>query len=270
MINPNLSPGKVKFYDFILNMLPVLKIGTVNRLIARNDHLSGVPFVKSLCTEAGIFAKITGIENLPKTGPVTIVANHPGGADVLGVIIGLGEVRPDLGVLANKLICVDQIKDLVIPIDMMAKVKVDPELVRKAYQEKKVVVFFAAGKNSRYNGEGLLRDRRWRTSFLDFAAEFNTPIHVMKIEGANSPLFYKVSKIRAKYKSLKNVPLENMFQLRELLNGKGTVQMFLSKAVSFPSTLRSESLSEIQFKRRKADLLHDFVYQMDENNLEFK
>lgn len=270
MINPNLSPGKVKFYDFILNMLPVLKIGTVNRMIARQDHLSGIPFVKSLCAEAGIYANIAGIENLPKSGPVTIVANHPGGADVLGTIIGLGEVRSDLGVLANKLICVDQIKDLVIPIDMMAKVKVDQQLIREAYRQNKVVVFFAAGKNSRYNGEGLLRDRRWRTSFLDFANEFNTPIHVMKIEGANTSLFYKVSNFRAKYKKLKNVPLENMFQLRELLNGKGTVQMFLSKAVSFPPSLKPENLSEIQFKRKKADILHDFVYRMDENNLEFK
>ncbi|KAA3639139.1 MAG: hypothetical protein DWQ02_04140 [Bacteroidetes bacterium] len=270
MINPNLSPGKVKFYDFILNMLPVLKVGKVNRMIARNEHLSGVPFVKSLCDEAGIFVNVTGIENLPKKGPVTIVANHPGGADVLGTIIGLGAVRPDLGVLANKLICVDQIKDLVIPIDMMAKVKVDPEMIREAYRRNKVVVFFAAGKNSRYNNDGLLRDRRWRTSFLDFASEFNTPIHVMRINGANTPLFYKVSKFRSRYKSLKNVPLENMFQLRELLNGKGTVQMFLSKAVSFPPSLKPENISDIQFKRKKADILHDFVYRMDENNLEFK
>lgn len=226
--------------------------------------------MNKLCEEVGIFVNIKGIENLPETGPVTVVANHPGGADILGTILALGSARKDISILANKLICLEQIKDLVIPIDLLAKVKVNPEQVHEAYRAGKVVVFFAAGKNSRYTEEGSLRDRRWRTTFMEYAKQYNTPINVLSIKGENSPLFYKVSRFRAKYESLKNVPLENMFQLRELLMATGTVEMFLSKPISFPDNFSDNNLSERQIKRKKTDALYDFVYSMNENNLEFK
>ncbi len=218
----------------------------------------------------GVFVNLTGLENLPKTGPVTVVANHPGGADILATIIALGEVREDISILANKLICVDQVKDLVIPIDLLAKVKVDPRHIDEAYEQGKVIVFYAAGKNSRYNEDGLLRDLRWRTSFMEYAQKYKTPINVLKIEGRNSPMFYRVSRFRARHESLKNVPLENIFQLREILKGKGTVEMLLSKPVSFPEDFEDRNLSERQIKRNKTDALYDFLYRMDPDNLEFK
>jgi hypothetical protein len=270
LISPNLSPGKVKFYDFILNMLPVLKVGAVNRLIARHEGKTGIPLVRDLCEEIGVTVNITGLQNLPKTGPVTIVSNHPGGADILATIVALGRMREDISILANKLICLDQVKHLVIPIDLLAKEKVNPELVHEAYRQGRVVVFYAAGKNSRYDEAGNLKDRRWRTSFMEYARQYQTPVNVLKIEGTNSPLFYKVSRFREKYERLKNVPLENMFQLRELITAKGEVKMFLSKPVSFPPDFESNELSERQKKRKKTDALYDFVYEMDANNLEFK
>lgn len=270
LINPKWPSRKVKFLDFILNRLPILKIGVVNKMVAKNDHLTGVPFIEGICREAGIKVHLTGEENLPKRGPVTIVANHPGGADILATIVGLGKMRHDLAILANKLICIEPVRDIVIPIDMMASQKVDSALVHEAYRQGKVVVFYASGKNSRYNDKGLLRDRRWRTTFMEYAKQYNTPINVLRIGGKNSSLFYKVSEFRARYKSLKNVPLENMFQLREILLSKGIVELHLSKSVSFPPEMEGTHRTAKQIIRNQTDALYDFIYTMDENNLTFK
>jgi 1-acyl-sn-glycerol-3-phosphate acyltransferase len=248
----------------------MLGIGTINKIVKRNQHLSGAPFVNAACNEMGIEVNLIGQENLPTTGPVTIVANHPGGADVLATIIAIGKVRQDMSILANKLICIEPVQDIVIPINITPGKKVDPSLVHEAYRQGKVIVFYAAGKNSRYNKDGLLRDRRWRTTFLEYAKQYNSPVVVMKIGGKNSPLFYKISKFRERHKSLKNVPLENMFQLREMILAKGTLDVFLSKPVSFLTDTEPPNLTKKQIIRKQADTLYDFLYSMDENNLELK
>lgn len=258
------SKRKVKFVDFILNnCLPFLKIGSTNRLIDKIGHNKNVDFAVAACKELKIYTEFTGGENLPKTGAATIVTNHPGGADILSMAISLGRLRPDIIILANELVCLPLIEDITIPIKMIGKKKVDEELIHQAYQEGKLVVFFAGGKNSRYNAEGKLRDRRWRTTFLDFAQEYDTTVNIMRIVGQNSPLFYKISDIRAKYSFLKNIPLENMFQLRELTRST-TMKLFLSKPFHYIKA--GETKSE---KRKKADILYNFLYEMDENNLEF-
>jgi hypothetical protein len=105
---------------------------------------------------------------------------------------------------------------------------------------------------------------------MEYAQQYNSPINVLKIEEKNSPLFYKVSNFRAKHQSLKNIPLENMFQLREILLSKGTIDIFLSKPVSFPPNPENENRTPAQIIRQRTDALYDFIYTMDENNLEFK
>ncbi len=263
-ISKSWSKRKVKFVDFILNnFLPFLKIGSTNRLIDKIGHNKNIDFAVEACKELKIYTEFTGQENLPKTGPATVVTNHPGGADILSMAIALGKVRTDIIILANELVCLPLIEDITIPIRMIGKRKVDEALIHKAYQEGKVVVFFAGGKNSRYNKEGELRDRRWRTTFLDFAQEYDTTINIMRIIGKNSPLFYKISDIRAKYSFLKNIPLENMFQLRELTRPT-TMKLFLSKSFHYTNARGTK-----QERRKKADILYNFLYEMDENNLEF-
>jgi hypothetical protein len=258
------SKRKVRIVDFILNnFLPFLRIGRTNKLIDKIGHNKNVDFAVEACKELKIYTEFAGGEHLPKTGAATVVTNHPGGADILSMAVSLGKLRPDIVILANELVCIPSIDGISIPIRMGGKKKVDEELIHKAYKEGKLVVFFAGGKNSRYNDKGELRDRRWRTTFLEFAHQYDTPINILRIVGQNSPLFYKVANIRAKYSFLKNIPLENMFQLRELTRPT-TMKLFLS--TSFHNTKESETK---QGRRRKADILYSFLYKMDENNLEF-
>lgn len=266
-IIPNWASWKIKTVDFILNNISFLRIGRANQIGRKFSHLRNYEFGEAAMKEVGLDIQLLGKENLASTGAVTIVSNHPGGADVLATVVGIGREREDFAILANKLVCFYLIEDVVIAVDTLSKRKVDMNEVHEAYKAGKVVVFYAAGKNSRYNKEGLLRDRRWRTTFLDFAREYNTPINVMKIEGANSPLFYKVSKFRQKYKSLAKVPLENMFQLREIIEAEKKLDMYLSKPIYFDDEYKKETKQE---KRGIADRLYKFLYTMNENNLDFE
>ncbi len=266
LVMPNWPKWKINLVDAILNIMPVLKIRKANNLGKKFNGLKNTAFGEAAIKETGLQVELIGKEHLTKNRAVTIVANHPGGADVLATLIALGREREDFVILANKLICIEPVTDIVIPVDMFSKEKVDMANIHEAYQAGKIVVFYAAGKNSRYNEEGLLRDRRWRTTFLDFAQTYNTPIHLMKIEGSNSSLFYKVSKFREKRPSLKNIPLENMFQVRELVDAKGLLNIFLSKPI-YISDKENESKQE---KRAIADKLYNFLYTMNNDNLEFE
>lgn len=261
-IATNWASWKINLVDGILGMLPLLQISKANKLVAKYAHLKNDAFINAASKEIGISLELSGIENLPKTGAVTIVSNHPGGPDVLATISAIAKVRPDMVILANKLICIEPVKEIVIPVNPLANQKLDMAEVHKAYEAGKVVVFYAAGKNSRFDANGLLRDRKWRTTFLSFAKQYNTPINVLRIDAQNSPLFYKVSKFRERFQRLKNVPLENIFQLRELTRPV-TMKLFLSSPFHYDKT--NDSTKKM---RETAEELYHFLYQMDENHLD--
>lgn len=265
LIKPNMAKWKMNLIDGILSSIPVLAFKRANGLIDKYGKYLDHDFINAVADDIGITTTPYGVDNIPATGPVTIASNHPGGPDVLAAALAIAQKRKDFVILANELICIPPIENLVIPVNTLAKKKVDLTAIHDAYKAGKVVVFFAAGKNSRYNDEGLLRDRKWRTTYLDFAQQYKTPINIMKIEGKNSPLFYKVSNFRSRFKQLKNVPLENMFQLRELTQSSH-VKVFFSKVIKYQP---ESELTRAQ-KRSKADSMYNFLYTMDENNLDFK
>lgn len=266
MVKPNMAKWKINLIDGILSSIPVLAFKRANRMVDKYDNLDdGLDFIDAVAKDVGIVTDPYGVDNIPKTGAVTIASNHPGGPDVVAALIAISKKRKDMVILANELICIPPVKELVIPVSTLAKKKVDLTKVHEAYEAGKVVVFFAAGKNSRYNEEGLLRDRKWRTTYLDFAQQYKTPINIMRIDGKNSPLFYKVSNFRSRFKQLKKVPLENMFQLRELLR-PANIKVFFSTSMNY----QPEKELNRSEKRNIAEKMHNFLYTMNENNLKMK
>lgn len=272
VFKPEWPKWKTSIADFFLNSFTYLGVARANGLIRRfGKDQKNHAFIDSVINDVGHVLDIHHLDNLPTEGPVTLVANHPGGADVVATISTLGKVRPDFVILANELICVEPVVDIVLPVSTMSKSnKVDMSLVDQAYKDGKVVVFYAAGKNSRYNEAGELRDRKWRTTFLDYALKYKTPISVLKIGGSNAKIFYKVSKFREKNPRFKKIPLENIFQLRELVKAKKEpITLKFSKPIS--SSFISEKLNEadVKDKRDFADELYNFLYEMEDRNFEF-
>lgn len=268
LLNPKMAPWKKRIADFLLNNLTFLRIRRTNRLLKKYMHLEGGDFIQKVIDDIKFEYNVHHSENIPPNGAVTICANHPGGADVLGTICGLWNVRKDFSILANRLICVKPVMDIVIPVDLLkSKDKVNMNAIDKSYQDGRAVVFYAAGKNSRYNEEGELVDRRWRTTFLDYAYKYKTPLLVFKINSSNTPFFYKVAKFREKRPSLKKVPLENMFQLRELFKQKGRdMDIYTSRLIPFEEWSPRYKPGDLKSNRLLADQLYDTVYSLSETN----
>ena len=271
VFKPNWPNWKIRLGDLFLNSIRFLKVRKANSLLNKYGDFKNHVFIGKVTDDLGHKFKFYGQENIPKTGSVTIIANHPGGADVLATINAIGEVRPDFVILANELICVEPVVDIVLPVNLLSRSsKIDLAEVHKAYADGKAVVYFAAGKNSRYNENGELRDRKWRTTFLDFALKYKTPLVVLNIGGSNNQLFYRVAKIRENNKRLKYVPLENFFQLRELIIPKSeTIPLLFSEPISQAYIEERIDNLDTREKRSFADDLYDFLYRMTEDNLLF-
>lgn len=271
IFKPNWPKWKIVVADFFLTILP-LGAAKANRMIRKYGHLKNHVFIDKVIEDLGHKLEVKGVENLPASGAVTLVSNHPGGADVVATISAIGRVRPDHVILANELICVEPVVGIVLPVDTMAKNnKVNMDQVHQAYRDGKVVVFYAAGKNSRYNENGQLRDRKWRPTFIDFAVQYNTPITVLKIGGSNASIFYKVSRFREKRPRFKKIPLENIFQLRELVRPKKEpIPLLFSEPIEPEFIKHRLSSGEQKDKRDFASDLYEFLYEMEETNLKFK
>ncbi len=272
IFKPNWPKWKIAIADLLLNSITYLGVAKANKMLKTHQGLKNEVFINQVIKDLGHKFEYFGTENIPATGPVTLVSNHPGGADVIATIAGIAKKRTDLVILANELICVEPVVDIVLPVNTMStKSKLDMDMVHDAYKKGKVVVFYAAGKNSRYNSKGELRDRKWRSTFLEFALQYNTPLIVLNIGGSNADIFYKVSKFRENSSKLNKIPLENFFQLRELVKPKKeTIPLLFSEVI--PSAYIHEKLDgfDVKEKRILSDKLYDFLYSMEKENLKFK
>lgn len=135
-------------------------------------------------------------QNIPSSGRVVIVANHPlGSLDALAIMHSVSKVRQDLKVVANDLLLqLEPISNLLLPVDNMRGNTSEQRFlaIEQQLEENKVVMFFPAGEVSRMGKTGIC-DGRWRTGFLRAATQTNAPIVPVYVSARNSWFFYAVS-----------------------------------------------------------------------------
>ena len=89
--------------------------------LVMHTHLQGLEFVEQVLDELDFDTryKPKQMEHIPSEGNVVIVANHPiGSLDALALIKVLSSVRPDLKVVANRmLISITPMHSLLLPVD---------------------------------------------------------------------------------------------------------------------------------------------------------
>lgn len=191
----------------------------------RPEHLSSFEFMRYTLAALNIEYDLSlgAIDNIPKEGPVVVVANHPLGA-IEGVILAelIGAVRQDVKVLANEMLKrLPEIQELFIGVNVFGgqKAKVTNSMaVRDANQHLSdggVLIIFPAGEVSSYpKGSRQLVDIEWRNSVAKFVKHSKATTVPIFINGKNSALFYGVGRIH---------PLFRTALLgRELLNKKST------------------------------------------------
>lgn len=255
----DIKQGLLKKYPLLKTISPlghtvawvlrkILHQDACNHIIDTNSHKPPFAFNRSVLDAFSAEYTVKHLENIPETGPVIIIANHPLGAlEALALLDLTQEVREDVKIVANELLMyIEPLQPLFLPVDNMNAKTAKASIVNinKALKNNEAVIIFPAGEVSRKTKEGIV-DSEWNRGFLRFAKRVKAPILPIKIDATNSWYFYTISHISKPFSSL--LLADQMFRRK----GK-PMQVTISQAVPFETynswELSEEALSE-KFKQ---------------------
>lgn len=190
------------------------------RFTEQYPHLEGMDFVEQVLETFRCSYTVTDRdrENIPVSGRVMIVANHPiGTLDGLALLKLVHDVRPDVRIVANDLLeSVKPLAPCLLSVKVMTGSTLKEQIARidQALANEEAVIIFPAGEVSRF-GPGGIRDGRWHKGFLRLAGRARAPILPIHVRGRNSLAFYTASML---IKPLSTVMLiSQMFRFRKPL-----------------------------------------------------
>lgn len=161
-------------------------------------HLRGMEFVEQVLESFRFTYTVTDREreNIPVSGRVMIIANHPiGTMDGLSLLKLVHDCRPDVRIVANDLLdAVKPLRPCLLSVKVMTGVNLKEQIARidQALAKEEAVIIFPAGEVSRFGFHGI-RDSRWHKGFLRLAARAKAPILPIHVHGRNSLSFYAAS-----------------------------------------------------------------------------
>jgi putative hemolysin len=230
----------------------------INHFLAEHSASTGFEFIDRVLDYFNFSYALSHQHrmNIPATGRVLIVANHPLGAlDGLALLKLVGEIRRDVRIVANDVLSsIDPLEPLLLPVDNLGKAtrKRDIARITQALQDDQAVIVFPAGEVSRAGLTGI-RDGKWNSGFLHFARKANAPILPVFVGGKNSSLFYSVSAL--------NRSLSTLLLAREMFNKRSvTIEVRVGEPIAF-SQIDALPLST----REKARILKKHLYRIARN-----
>ncbi|MFW0692843.1 GNAT family N-acyltransferase [Aliarcobacter butzleri] len=180
---------------------------SINQFLSQNSHLKGFDFVDAVLDYFDFDYTVSSndLQNIPSTGKVIIIANHPlGGLDALCLLKLVGQIRKDVKILANDfLVGFEALYSLMIPLDNF-KDRQSKESIKKIYEALKneeAIIIFPAGEVSRATPKGV-KDPAWNKGFLNFAKNSNSAILPIFLDAKNSKTFYTISLINKTFSTL--------------------------------------------------------------------
>ena len=180
---------------------------SINQFLSQNSHLKGIEFVDAVLDYFDFDYTVSSndLQNIPSTGKVIIIANHPlGGLDALCLLKLVGQIRKDVKILANDfLVGFEALHSLMIPLDNF-KDRQSKESIKKIYEALKneeAIIIFPAGEVSRATPKGV-KDPAWNKGFLNFAKNSNSAILPIFLDAKNSKTFYTISLINKTFSTL--------------------------------------------------------------------
>ena len=204
---PKLKNNKIikgaifKFADAIVHQQEI------NHFLKEHSNLGSFEFIDEALGNLNFDYSVShnDMENIPSSGRVVIIANHPlGSLDAFTLIKLLSKVRKDIKIVANDFLeVIEPIKPLLININNF-KARQKKESIAEVYEaldNEMALLIFPSGEVSRASATGI-RDKKWHKGFLKFAHRSNSPILPIFIGGKNSKTFYSVSTINKKLSTL--------------------------------------------------------------------
>ena len=195
---------------FVLRYLErVIHQDEINTLLEKAGELKDAEFSDAVMEEFKITISSSGLENIPKTGPLIIVLNHPlGGMDALALISLLKNHRPDLRFIVNDILMnLENLSGLFIGINKHGINKKNVrEDIEKAFKSEHAICIFPAGLVSR-KINGLVQDLEWKRTFVTYARSLDRTVIPIKIDGQLSPFFYRLSRVRTFFRIKANIEM---------------------------------------------------------------
>jgi len=230
----------------------------INSFLELNKDAKGFEFIDRVLEYFNFGYSISNRDrsNIPSSGRVVMIANHPLGAlDGLALLKMVGEVRRDVKIVANDVLMnFDPIKNLFLPVDNLGKNTRKRDIARivDALHQEQAVIVFPAGEVSRAGLTGI-KDSKWNSGFIRFARKANAPVQPIFIGGKNSSLFYSISYI--------NKALSTMLLAREMFNKHSiTIPIRVGEPIPF-SQIDAVPVSTSE----KAKLLKKHLYRIAKN-----
>ena len=180
---------------------------SINQFLSQNAHLKGFEFVDAALDYFDFDYAISSndLQNIPTSGKVVIIANHPlGGLDALCLLRLIGQIRKDVKIIANDFLAgFEALNSLIITIDnyKQKQSKSDIKKIYEALKNEEAVIIFPAGEVSRATAKGI-KDPAWNKGFLNFAQNTNAPILPIFLDAKNSKTFYTISVINKTFSTL--------------------------------------------------------------------
>lgn len=145
-----------------------------------------------------------GLENIPRTGPLVLVANHPYGI-LDGMAMGriLSETREDFRIIAHVVFRkAEELNRIILPIDfgdskeaMAQNIRTRKEALRYLSQHGAVGIFPGGTVSTAAKPFGKARDPFWKTFTAKMVAKSEAQVVPVYFNGANSRLFQIASHI---------------------------------------------------------------------------
>ena len=237
MTNPCRLPFKPRFVSAVLEKLLGLdRLGAIYD--ARPRGLNPHEFNQYSLDALGVSVQLKNGENLdtiPRTGPLLIVANHPlGGLEGVAIARVIANIRPDLQVLTNELLCrIPELSDLFIGVDVLSKNAAAGNLasIRRLHKHLKnagAVLIFPAGMVSTYVfSQRRVQDRPWNRLVGQLLKRYQCTCLPIHVGGGNSVYFYAAGMLHPR--------LRTALLPRQLANKKGFVlELTIGRAMPAP------------------------------------
>lgn len=239
---PNLDKKITKpiYNGLVYTLNKLFHVDEINSFIENNQDIENFEFIERVFEhlEIDYITSSNEKQNIPSSGRVVIIANHPLGAlDSLALLKLIGEVRKDVKIVANDVLMqLTQLSSLLLPVNNMTKktTSSNVKLILDALNNEEAVIVFPAGEVSRARPSGV-KDVSWNSGFLRFAEKTKSPILPVSINAKNSFAFYSVSSV---FK-----PASTLLLPHEMFKKKRSVlKLKVGEVVSF-ETLEQSSIN---------------------------
>lgn len=219
----------------------ILDYGKARRMADAIAPMSGRAALNHVSDLLALQVSARGLDHLPPRGRCVVICNHPTGiADGVAVFDALKAQRPDICFYANADAqrVSPRFDEVLIPVEWVEakrtreRMRTTLTLTREAMEAERCLVIFPAGRISRRQPDGSLRDNEWMASAVSIARRHEAPVLPIHVAGPWSTLFHAFHGFSDE--------LRDITLFHELLNKRGRAFRLTAGPLTPPSVLEGD------------------------------